>query len=180
MLTIKIPDTEVYDEINNLFIQVKGTTLVLEHSLVSISKWESKWKKEFISNKPKTHEESIDYIKCMTITQNVNDDVYKYLPDWVYKKVDEYIGDPMTATTFSTSSNGKKNTEKITSEVIYYWMITLGIPMECQKWHLNRLLTLIRVCEIKNAPQKKMSKSEVMRRNASLNASRRAALNSKG
>ena len=179
MLTIKIPNGEQYDPVNNLFIETKEQTLALEHSLVSVSKWEAKWQKPFISKENKTSEEIIDYIKCMTFTQNVNDYVYNLVNNTIIDKVYKYIDAPMTATTFS-KDNSPPSREIITSELIYYWMISLNIPVEFQKWHLNRLLTLIKVCSIKNAPAKKMSKREIMSRNKALNASRRKALNSRG
>jgi len=179
MLKITIPSVELYDESKGEFIYTKGQTLTLEHSLVSLSKWESKWNKPFLSKDNKTIEETIDYVKCMTITQNVDEDVYKYLTDNNMNQVSKYIEADMTATTFP---NSKKNINReiITAEVIYYWMIALNIPFECQKWHLNRLLTLINVCNIKNTPPKKMSKKELASRNASLNAARRNALGSRG
>ena len=181
MLTITIPAVEGFDEEKQEFVNLtKEQTLQLEHSLVSLSKWESKWCKPFLTNKPKTLEETIDYIKCMTITQNVNPDVYKYLSRDNISKIEAYIDAPMTATTFYSDSQDGRGKETITSELIYYWMISLNVPMECQKWHLNRLLTLIRVCNVKNSPPKKMAKGDIMRRNAALNAARRKQLNSKG
>lgn len=180
MLEIIIPETEQWDEVNQEFITSNRQILRLEHSLVSLSKWESKWKKPFLSNKEKTYEETIDYIKCMTLTQNVNDTVYNLLDKDNIEKINKYIGDPMTATTFKEDPNKKGGREIITSELIYYWMISLNIPFECQKWHLNRLLTLIKVCGIKNQPPKKMSKKDVMSRNAALNAARRKQMNSRG
>ena len=180
MLEIVIPETEQWDEVNQEFITSNRQILRLEHSLVSLSKWESKWKKPFLSNKEKTYEETIDYIKCMTLTQNVNDTVYNLLDKDNIEKINKYIGDPMTATTFKEDPNKKSGREIITSELIYYWMISLNIPFECQKWHLNRLLTLIKVCGIKNQPPKKMSKKDVMSRNAALNAARRKQMNSRG
>ena len=180
MLTITIPKTEEFDEAKGEFVYVKEQTLQLEHSLISISKWESKWCKPFLSKQEKTFEETIDYIKCMTLNKNVSDDVYGCLTQANVNAINEYIGAPMTATTFYNHENGKKNNEQITSELVYYWMIALNIPFECQKWHINRLLTLIRVCNIKNQPPKKMSKREIISRNAALNAARREQLNTKG
>ena len=115
----------------------------------------------------------------MTITQNIDKSVYDGLTDQNIKDINAYIDSPMTATTFP-DNKGSSNKEIITSELIYYWMTSFSIPMECQKWHLNRLLTLIRVCNIKNQPAKKMSKRELVQRNASLNAARKANMNSKG
>lgn len=180
MLALDIPGTELYDEVNNEFLTIKGQTIQLEHSLLSLSKWESKHHKHFLNNKTITSAELKDYVRCMTITQNVDPRLYKYcLSNSLIKKVLDYIDDPMTATTIS-SKNGPHSREIITSEIIYYWMISLNIPFECQKWHLNRLLTLIRICGIKNQDPKKMSKSALANRNTSLNAARRAALQSKG
>lgn len=180
MLQITIPSTELWDEQKEEFVYTKEKTLQLEHSLVSISKWESKWNKSFLSSKEKTTEEIIDYIRCMTITQNVDPEVYARLPNRTIQQIYDYINAPMTATVFSDTGRKGGNRDVITSELIYYWMIALNIPFECQKWHLNRLLTLIRVCEIKNAPPKKMSKRETMSRNAALNAARRKKYNTKG
>lgn len=180
MLRITIPATEQWDERKQEFVNTKEQVLTLEHSLVSLSKWESKWEKPFLGKDPKTFEETIDYVKCMTLTQNVDPNVYSCLTNDAISKINKYIESPMTATTFKEDSQSKKNNEIITSELIYYWMIALNIPFECQKWHLNRLLTLIRVCNIKNQPSKKMSKRELMNQNAALNAARRKRMNSKG
>lgn len=181
MLYITVPSVELWDEAKEEFVKTKEQTLQLEHSLVSVSKWEAKWCKVFLSRKEKTYEETIDYIKCMTITQNVSPDTYKYLTKDNIEQINKYISAPMTATWFSEDKSGSRsNSEQVTSELIYYWMIAFNIPFECQKWHLNRLLTLIRVCNIKNKPAKKMSRSDIMRRNASLNAARRKQLNTNG
>lgn len=180
MLQITIPKTEMWDEINGRFIYVKEQTLQLEHSLVSISKWESKWHKPFLSKEEKTNEETIDYIRCMTLTRNVNPEVYNYLTRENFMQINAYIEDPMTATTFSKDNSSKRSREIVTSELIYYWMLTLTIPPEYEKWHLNRLLTLIRVCNVKNTPPKRRGKRELASERAALNASRRARYNTKG
>ena len=180
MLQITIPAIEQWDEVNECFVLSKEQTLQLEHSLVSLSKWESKWCKAFLSKEDKTIEETIDYIKCMTLTQNVNPEVYNRLSNDNIVQINNFINAPMTATTFSQDKSSKKNREVVTAELIYYWMIALNIPFECQKWHLNRLLTLVRVCNIKNTPPKKRSKRDIMSHNAALNAARRQQLNSKG
>lgn len=179
MLTITIPEQEMYNEETQEFFSYGEQTLQLQHSLVSLSKWESKWCKPFLSKEAKTDEEVLDYIRCMTITQNVKPETYNRLTQGNLEAINKYIDSPMTATTFSNQQQ-KSGQEVVTSELIYYWMISFNIPMECQKWHLNRLLTLIRVCNVKNAPAKKMSKRDIMSRNAALNASRRSKLNSKG
>lgn len=182
MLRITIPASELWDEEKEEFIiAAKEQILQLEHSLVSLSKWESKWCKAFFSKEKKTQEETIDYIKCMTITQNVNPEVYDRLTNSNIEAIEKYIEAPMTATVFyndNASQGGRK--EQVTSELIYYWMISLNIPMECQKWHINRLLTLIRVCNIKNTPPKKRSRREITSQYARLNASRRNKMNSSG
>ena len=181
MLMITIPATEAYDELKGEFVYIKEQTLQLEHSLLSISKWESKWCKPFLGKQDKTSEEIIDYIKCMTLNQSVNDNVYHYLSQDNINAINNYIAAPMTATFFSEDKRGKTNRETVTAELIYYWMIALNIPFDpCQKWHLNRLLTLVRVCNIKNAPPKKMGKLATANQYAQLNAARRKQFNSKG
>ena len=181
MLTINVPiSPEGWDEIKQEFVEPKVQTLQLEHSLISLSKWESKWKKSFISSKNISNEELLDYVKCMTLTKNVSDSVYDYITSENVKEIRAYIEDPMTATTFAKENSGPRNKEIITSELIYYWMISAQIPLECEKWHLNRLITLIRVCGIKNAPPKKRNKKDIMNQNAALNAARRAQMNTKG
>lgn len=182
MLELVIPSKEIFDEINNKVITIKGATIKLEHSLVSLSKWESKWNKPFLTDEEKSIEETIDYIKFMTITQNVDPEIYEHLDNNIISKVNEYISAPMTATTFNNTVPGAAThtREIITAEIIYYWMISCNIPVEFQKWHLNRLLTLIKVCSIKNGPTKKMSANEIRSRNAALNAQRRKAMNTKG
>ncbi len=181
MLEIIVPATEMFDENTEMFVEYKEQTLQLEHSLVSLSKWESKWHKTFLSKKEKTIEETLDYIRCMTLNKKVDPTVYSRLTQENVNQINKYIEDPMTALYFPeddrpTSGGG----DAVTSELIYYWMITLGIPQEYQKWHLNRLLALIKVCNIKNSPNKKMSRGDIMRRNAKLNAERKARLNTNG
>jgi len=181
MLTIKIKGREEFNNATQEFIQTKDTILTLEHSLVSVSKWEAKYHKPFLGKDKKTYEETIDYIKCMTITQNVDPAVYRLLTKDNMDEINNYIVNPMTATWFNEQKNyAKKNSEQITSELIYYWMVALEIPWEAQKWHLNRLLVLIRICNNKNQPSKKMGKRETMSRNAALNAARRKSLGTSG
>lgn len=183
MLELTLPALEHWDEKKEEFvIYKKALTLQFEHSLVSLSKWESKYCKPFLGKYEKTDDEILDYIKFMTITQNVKDDVYERLlnTNGAIKTIQEYIDSPMTATTFSDQGSSKGNSEQITAELIYYWMIAFQIPSEYRKWHLNQLLTLIRVCEIKNRPPKKMKPQDVNARNAALNAERLKKLNTKG
>lgn len=179
MLEITIPGIELYDENTNEFIYYSDEKIQLEHSLVSISKWEANWCKPFLNGRDKSPDEILDYIKCMTITEGVTDDLYSRLTQDNFTTINDYLGRPMTATTFS-NEQGKPNREIITSEVIYYWMVSFNIPFECQYWHLNRLLTLIKVCNVKNNPPKKMSKNEILSRNKALNEARRKQLNTRG
>lgn len=181
MLQITIPAVELWDEKKEEFVTgSKEQTLLLEHSLISLSKWESKWCKPFLAKEEKTLEEIIDYIKCMTITKGVESEVYDRLTRSNIEAIDKYIEAPMTATVFGNNRLQPGRKEQVTSELIYYWMISYNIPMECQKWHLNRLLTLIRVCNIKNTPPKKMNRKDIINQYASLNAARRKQFNTKG
>ena len=179
MLKVVIPASEQYNSAENLFYYSKETTLTLEHSLVSVAKWEAKWHKPFLRKEQKSYEETIDYIRCMTITQNVDPLVYNSIPPDIVNKVDDYINEPMTATTFGMDTSSP-NREIITAEIIYYWMTELNIPIECQKWHLNRLLTLVRVCSIKRSPGKKMSRRQTANRYRELNQARRKKYGTKG
>lgn len=179
MLELTTKRHEFFNENTNEFVTVPAAHLKLEHSLLSVSKWESKWKKSFISTKELTGEMLADYVECMTIGPKPDPLVYQFLDVRTANKIRDYINDPMTATTFH-GSQGKPSREIITSELIYYWMIDAGIPFECEKWHLQRLLTLIRVCNIKGSSGKKMSKRDIMKQNSALNAARRKASGSKG
>lgn len=181
MLRIVVPAREMFDEEKNEFLKDgKDTVLQLEHSLVSISKWESRWHKAFLKKRAKTNEEIIDYIRCMTITQNVDPDVYARLTDENLEQINAYISDSMTATYIPEDKNGTPSKEVATSELIYYWMVSFGIPLECQKWHLNRLMTLIKVFNFKNSSPKKRSKKELAAEYDTLNKKRKKALNTSG
>ena len=182
MLELYIPPIEGWDESKNEFVKFEGRKLTLEHSLVSLSKWESKWHKPFLTKEPMSPEETIDYIRCMTITQNVDSEVYQYLTAKNMEEVKDYIQNPMTATTFreGIEKQGRINNEQITSELIYYWMTVLQIPSKYEKWHLNRLITLIRICNIKNQPPKKIGKRAQINQYAALNEARRKQFNTKG
>lgn len=173
MLKIQVKGRELFDEETLTFISAKDTVLQLEHSLISLAKWESKWHKPFLNNEQKTEEEMRDYIRCMTITQNVDPDVYYCMSEENLLEVKRYMEDPMTATWFNDKNNPKSRQKTVTAELIYYWMITLGVPLEWEKRHLNRLLTLIRVCNNENAPKKKMSRKDVYKQNAALNEARK-------
>lgn len=180
MLQLEIPYQEFYNEATAEFDHIEPCTLNLEHSLISLSRWESKWKKPFIMDAGLTRAEIIDYIRCMTLNQKVDPKVYMQLDASHIKKVKDYIADPHTATTvYDRRPNKTNKKETITSELIYYQMINLGIPFECEKWHLNRLLMLIKICGIKGTPNQ-MSQMDIFKDNASLNAARRMAMHSKG
>ena len=180
MLTLTIDSIDLYDEDKNLFISTKPQVLTMEHSLVSLSKWESKWHIPFLGQKNLTKEQTIDYIKCMTITQNVDPKCYEYIKQGFIDAVAAYIDNPMTATTFAKEKAGISR-EVITSELIYYWMIAFEIDISCEKWHLNRLLTLIKVCNAKNGKSnKKLTAKELAARNRDLNAARRKELGTSG
>lgn len=185
MLTITITGgTELFDESNNEFIKAKNQTLQLEHSLVSLSKWEARWHKPFMDSKEKSRDETLDYVRCMTITQNVEPQAYLSISSDQFKKIRDYIDDPMSATeVYDTPTNtvhGRLSGDTITAELIYYWMIELGIPLECQKWHLNRLITLIRLINKKREPAKKMNATEQRQMYSRVNAARRKKHNTKG
>lgn len=181
MLTLEVSEKELFNNRTSEFVYVKPIKLEMEHSLLSLENWEAKWRKSFMQNKDKLSiEEMRDYFRCMTITKNVPSIVYDTLSQEEVDTIIDYINNPMTATWFSEDKSSKPNREIITAELIYYWMIAQNIPFECRKWHLNKLLTLIQVCSIKNAPEKKMSPKDAAAQRQALNAARRAKYNSKG
>lgn len=185
MLKIDRVIEESYDEETNMFVPERRVSFTLEHSLISISKWESKWHKPFLDTTEKTQEEMEDYVRCMCVTQNVDPEMFKDLPNSIIKEIYDYIGDPMSATTFHDYrkvGKGQSSKETVTSELIYYWMAAYQLDWSCEKWHLNRLLNLVKICNIKNEDPKKnkMSRREILERNSKLNAERRKLLNSKG
>jgi hypothetical protein len=179
MLQITLP-VELWDEGKQEFVYLPGQTLEMEHSLASLSKWESKMNKPFLSKDAKTYEESLEYLKCMMLTPGVTNDVYEYLMSHKLRDIDNYINSSMTATILPPNRGRKGRPETVTAELIYYWMIAMQIPSEYEYWHLNKLITLIGVCNVKNSPTKKRSSDEILRDQMALNEERCRKLNSKG
>lgn len=182
-ITVTVPaGSEAFDNETNEFYTVStDIRIVMEHSLISIQQWEQKWHIPFLDRRhERTNEQIIDYLRCMTLSKNVDEKVYYLLPASEVNRIKQYIEDPMTATVITTDSRKKVATEIKTAEVIYSDMILLGIPFECRKWHLNSLLMLINVCAEKQKPPKKMSRSDIYAQNKALNRARRKALHSKG
>jgi hypothetical protein len=180
MLTIVIPGEEVYDELSETFSTIGDVTLNLEHSLLSLSKWESKFEKPFLSTKDKTAEETLFYIRCMILTPNFTEETFNSFSKDNFESINDYINSKESATTFGTMPETKGKGETITSELIYYWMVAFNIPFDYETWHLNRLFSLIRICNIKQSKPKKMNRNELAQRNAQLNAQRKAALGTNG
>jgi hypothetical protein len=180
MLTIVVPGIEMFDETKQEFVTEGDFTLEIEHSLVSLSKWESNHEVPFLGKTEKTSEQVLDYIRCMTLTPKVPEEIFSRLSKENLDAINEYLDAKMTATWFNEPPGAPQSREVITSELIYYWMVTFDIPFECQHWHLNRLFTLIRVCNIKSAKPRKMSRAEIGARNRELNARRKAQLGTTG
>ena len=180
MLRIRVGGTESYDETTNEFVKVGGTELQLEHSLVSLSKWESIFEKPFLGKEEKTAEETITYIRCMCLDPDIPPEVFHQLDEDDFTVVNEYLNRKMTATWFSDAPGAPRTSEVITAELIYYWMTAFNIPFTCETWNLNRLFTLIRIANIKAAKPKKMSKAELAARNRELNEQRKRQLGTSG
>lgn len=182
MLEIIIPAGEIWDESKQEFRQTKEVKLKLEHSLISISKWEARWKKAYLKEREKTEEEILDYICCMSIGVEITLDMLLMLTAEDIAKIKAYINDPMTATVIKhpPEEGGKPTGDTVTSELIYYWMGSYQIPVQFEKWHLNRLLALIDLYNVKNNPPKKRSMRQITQGYAELNAKRRKALGTKG
>ena len=180
MLPLEIAGAEYWDEAKEEFISSPGTTLRLEHSLRSLKKWESKWKKPYLSQKDMTMEELIDYIRCMTLGPEKDPLVYQSLTFDQLVQIKDYINDPMTATTFREEENAPKNRSVTTAEILYYEMSELNIPYSCDTWHLNQLMTLIRVCAIKRAPKKKGRNKNAAQSRKNLNKQRQKKYGTSG
>lgn len=180
MLRLIIEGDELYDEETNTFSNLDGVVLDLEHSLISLSKWESKYQKPFLSSGDKTSEEIFGYLKAMVVTPDVDSDVLYRCSQKNIQQIQEYIDSSQSATTFGMMPERRSPGEVITSELIYYWMVAFNIPFTCETWHLNRLLSLIRICNIKNSKPEKVSKNVLAQRYAEINAKRRAELNTSG
>jgi len=180
MLTIIIPEQENYDEATQKFVIAPSVTVQIEHSLASLSKWEGIWEKPFLSDVPKTSKEAGSYIECMVVN-TIPEGTLSRLTSSDKSKISKHIEAKMTATWFSNIANRPPSREIITAEIIYFWLVTLTIPFDpCQDWHLNRLLALVKTCNLKNAPPKKMNTSDAMARQRELNAQRQAQLQTKG
>jgi hypothetical protein len=182
VLTIRVPGVEWFDDVKQEFIASNEVVLELEHSLVSLSKWESKWETPFLSDAEKTVEQTLSYIQMMS-SKEISPDVLNRLTNENFKSINDYINAKMTATWFSdegANQDGGRNGEVVTAELIYYWMVALNIPFECEEWHLTRLFTLIKVTNKKNTPGQKMSRKDIMARNRALNAKRLAEYGTTG
>lgn len=180
MLTIRVSEEDFYDEETGVFVSPNAVSIEFEHSLVSVSKWESIWEKPFLDGSDKSGEQLLSYVECMLVDPNLPPETLRLLGTSDIKKINDYIGTKRTATWFSQDKKGSSSGEVVTSELIYYWMVALNIPFECETWHLSRLLTLVEVCHRKNSPAKKMTASEIAERNRTLNAKRRAELETPG
>lgn len=180
MLTIIVPGDEFFNEETQQFTTVGDVVLELEHSLVSLSKWESEFEKAFLGPGEKTSEEVVGYVRAMTLTPDVPSEVFSRLSAKNFTEVNLYIESKQSATTFGEMPKSTGRGEIVTSELIYYWLVAFNIPFECEKWHINRLFALIRICNIKNGKQKKMSKGQIAQRNRELNAQRREQLGTTG
>ena len=180
MLYLTIASGELFDERTDTFITTKERTIKLEHSLISISKWESKWHETFLKKNKKTNEQVLDYIRCMTIGGNVEPEIYLAISEPNLEIINKYIEDPMSATFFNSEPGGSSG-EPLTSELIYYWMSAFQIPFEpCEMWHLNRLLNLIKIANLKNQPKKKKNSKDLAAQRYAINEKRRQQLGTTG
>lgn len=182
MLTITVPSLQLFDEETERFVNEPEVKLQLEHSLVSLSKWEAKFEKPFLSADEKSPEEIIGYIEAMTLTPNIPPEVFQRITPTLVNQVFNYIDAKMSATWFTERKRATASREIITTEIIYYWLIQFNIPFEAQHWHFNRLMTLIKVCNQKNAPDKqpKMNQRDLAAERRKINEQRKQKLNTTG
>ena len=180
MLRITIKGDEYFNEETQEFSNKGDVVVDLEHSLVSLSKWESKYQVPFLSSLDKTSEQMLDYLRFMVVSKRVDPNVMYFISEENMQEIQAYIDSKESATTFGEMPERKGPAETITAELVYYWMVAFNIPFECQHWHLNRLFALIRICNIKNSPPKKMSKHEISRKYHELNEKRKAELGTNG
>lgn len=180
MLKLIVGEEEFYNEVTEMFETTQGFELELEHSLISLSKWESKTKIPFLTKEAKTEEQIRLYVEAMIITPDYPSDIVAMLSQENMNTINRYIESTESATTFGSMPETKGRGETITSELIYYWMVAFNIPFECERWHLNRLFSLIRICNIKNTKPKQMSKHELAARNRALNEERKKKYNTSG
>ena len=180
MLSIIVPLTEGFNEATGEFVTMQSFELQLEHSLVSLSKWESEFEKPFLGKDDKTSAETLAYIRAMVLTAGVPAEVFQHLSKDNVQAINDYINAAQTATTFRELGPKRPTRDIITAEIIYYWMVALSIPQECEMWHLNRLLTLVKVINQKNQPKRKMGRREMMQQQRSLNAQRRESMGTRG
>jgi len=180
MLKLIISGEEHFNDDTEEFLTVGDIELELEHSLLSISKWESKTEKCFLGDEPQTNEELLFYFECMILTPGDHTNTISMMSEANILEINDYVNSKQTATTFGEMPERRGREETISAELIYYWMVAFTIPFECESWHLNRLFALIRICNIKNAKPKKMSRHEVASRNRDINAQRKAQMNTSG
>jgi len=180
MLVLHLPETELFDESDGTFYKTEPITLRLEHSLISVSKWESKWKTPFLDKKDKSREEIDGYIEAMILNENFPPGVISRFGSEHYRAINEYIESTESATTFGKMPERKGRGETITAELIYYWMVAFQIPFVCETWHLNRLFALVKICNIKNSKPDKKSRAEMARDYREMNAKRKAELGTTG
>lgn len=180
MITIDLGTLEYYDSEKNEFVYEEGGKVRFEYSLKMLYEWEGKWKKAFLKgNKNLTTEEAVDFYIMMALDPIDK----KFMTGEAMETLSKYVNDPQTATTFADGQNGNTSPSKgkiFTSEELYAMMITSNVPLDFENRNLNRLITILRVISVQNTPPKKMSKNDIYRQNAALNAERKARLNTKG
>lgn len=180
MLTIKVLGDEYFDEADSRVLRDTIATIELEHSLASLSKWEEVYEKPFLSEEDKTSEEVMAYIEMMILTPDVPENIVYALSQENIDDIQKYISAKRSATWFNEPKHAPRQTEKITSELIYFWMVSAQIPFEAENWHLNRLFNLIKIYNVKNTKPKKMGRHDAAQQRRDLNAARKAQLGTNG